>query len=88
MRSELPWPFVVYYDGWGQMSSSRQKNKHKKQTPNHRSKDKQQYQAMSQGFYDQARPQDYDVDCRLFQPPSEKIRKTDDSSERRGGSLS
>ena len=81
MRSELPLPFVVCYDGWGQMSSSRQKNKHKKQTPEHRFKDKQQYQAMSQGFYD-------DVDCRLCQPPREKIRKTDDSSVRRGESLS
>jgi len=83
MRTELPFPFVVYYDGWGQMSSSRQKNEHKKQTPKHRSKDKQQYQAMSQGFYDQARQQDHDVDCRLFQPPPEKIRKTDDSIVRR-----
>ena len=86
MRSELPLPFVVCYDGWGQVSSSRQKNKHKK--PEHRSKDKQQYQVISQGFYDQARQQDYDVDCRLFQPPPEKIRKTDDSSVRRGESLS
>ena len=82
MRSELPSPLAARYDGWGQMSSSREKNKHKKQTPKHRSKNKQQYQAMSQGFYDQPRQQDYDMDWRLSQPPPKKIRKTDDSDVR------
>ena len=88
-RSELPLPFVVYYDGWGQMSSSSERNNHKKQTSKRRSKDKQWHQAMSQGFYDQSRQQgDCDVDWRLFQPPPEKIRKTDDGDDRRGESLS
>jgi len=82
VRSELPSPLAARYDGWGQMSSSREKNKHKKQTPKHKSKNKQQYQAMSQGFYDQPRQQDYDLDWRLSQPPPKKIRKTDDRDVR------
>ena len=88
MRSELPLPFVVYYDGCGQMSSSRERNNHEKQTPKRISKDKQQYQDISQGFYDEPRQQDFDVDCRLYQPPPEKIRKTDGGDVRRGESLS
>ena len=87
MRSELPLPFVVYYDGWGQMSSSREKNNHEKQTPKRRSKDEKQHQAMSQGFYDEPRHQDCDMDWRLFQPLPEKIRKTDDGDVRRGECL-
>ncbi|XP_020601086.1 zinc finger CCHC domain-containing protein 7-like isoform X2 [Orbicella faveolata] len=83
MRSELPLPFVVCYDGCGQVSSSREKNNHEKQNPKRRSKDKKQHRAMSQGFYDQPRQQDCDMDWRLFQPPPEKIRKTDDSDVRR-----
>ena len=88
MRSKLPLPFVVDYDGCVQLSSSREKNNHEKQTSKRRSKGKQQHQAMSQGFYDQPRQQDHDMDWRLFQPPPEKIRKTDDSDVRRGESLS
>lgn len=83
--SELPLPFVVYYDGWGQMSSSRETNNHEKQTSKRRSKDKLRHQAMSQGFYDQPRQRqaDCDMDWRLCQPPPEKIQKTDDSDVRR-----
>ena len=82
MRSELPLPLAAHCDGWGQMSSPREKTNHKKQTPKHRTKNKQQYQVISQGFYDQARQQDYDMDWRLSQPPRKKIRKTDDSDVR------
>ena len=89
IRSELPLPFVVYDDGWGQMSSSRERKNHKKQTSRRKSKDKQRHLAMSQGFYDQPRQQaDCDMHGRLFQPPPEKVRKTDDSDVRRGESLS
>ena len=88
MRSELPVPFVVYYDGWGQMSSCRERKNHEKQTAKRKSKDKQRHQAMSQGFYDQPRQQaDCDMHGRLFQPSPEKVRKTDDSDVRRGESL-
>lgn len=87
MRSELPLPFVVYYDGC-QMSSSRENKNHEKQTPKSRTKGEQQHQAMSQGFYDQPRQQDYDMDWRLFQSPPEKIRKIDDGDVRRGESIS
>ena len=88
MRSELPLPFVVYYDDWGQMSSSRENKIQEKQKPKRRSKGEQHHQPMSQGFYDQPRQQDYDMDGRLFQPPPEKIPKIDDSDVRRGESLS
>ena len=90
MRSELPLPFVVFTTTAGfKMSSSRERNKQEKQTSKRRSKEKQRHQAMSQGFYDQPRQQgDCDMDWRLFQPPPEKIPKTDDSDVRRGESLS
>ncbi|KAL9978557.1 hypothetical protein ACROYT_G016089 [Oculina patagonica] len=79
-RSELPLPFVVNYDGC-QMSSSRQKKNFDKRTqepqmPKHRSKNERRNQPLSRGFHDQARQQDYDTDWRSFQPPPEKIRKT------------
>jgi len=84
MRSELPLPFVVYYDGWGQMSSSREKNNHEKQTPKRRSKDKKQHQARSQGFYDEPRHEDCD---RLFQPPPETPkRRSKDKKQHQAGS--
>ena len=68
------------------MSASRGKKNFDKRTPKRRSNNVRWNQAVSQGFYDQARQEDYnDTESRFYQPPPEKIpRINDDADVRRG----
>lgn len=81
----MPSPFVVHYDGC-QMPSSREKINYDKRNPTpRRFRDERQYQPLSEGFRDQPRQQEYDMDRELFQPPPEKIQKINNDGDVRRG---